>query len=307
MKNEIYLSLCIPTNGVIEWVVPVIESIYAQECDSNKFEVIVTDNGSNDQFRARMLEYVDKYSNFIYQKTDAFMFLNQIEAFKLAKGYLIKFVNHRMTLMPRAVNYLVSFAQQNTKDKPVVYFSNGVLNKKTRLEECNSFDGFVRTLSYWSSWSGGTAIWKRDFENIDLARSFNKLFPHTDIVFFNKTHDHYVIDDTVLMDMLPTDETKKGNYDLFNAFAVEYPAVLNQLYIDKYISRDTYEYVKKQNGIFVSDLYLNYIIRKKACSYRLDGYRNTIGKYYSDWEIKCGIFKLFIKKGFNKLRRIVLG
>lgn len=209
MEKETYLSLCIPTNGVIEWVIPVIESIYAQECDHGQFEVIVTDNGSNDEFRVRMLEIASRYKNFIYRRTDAFMFLNQIEAFKLAKGQLIKFVNHRMILIPGSVKYLVTFAQQNTKDKPVVYFSNGILNKKTKLEECNSFDGFVRTLSYWSSWSGGTAIWKRDFENIDLARPFNKLFPHTDIVFSNKTHDHYMIDDTVLMDTLPTDETKK--------------------------------------------------------------------------------------------------
>ena len=29
------LSLCMPTNGVVEWVFPVLESIYKQGCDNS--------------------------------------------------------------------------------------------------------------------------------------------------------------------------------------------------------------------------------------------------------------------------------
>ena len=44
------LSLCIPTNGISEWVFPVLDSIYNQKVDDSLFEVIVTDNGNNEQF-----------------------------------------------------------------------------------------------------------------------------------------------------------------------------------------------------------------------------------------------------------------
>ena len=48
MENEkLVLSLCLPTNGISEWVFPVLESIYSQNVDESKYEVIVTDNGSS--------------------------------------------------------------------------------------------------------------------------------------------------------------------------------------------------------------------------------------------------------------------
>ncbi|MCR5757842.1 MAG: hypothetical protein K6F95_08040 [Selenomonas sp.] len=37
------LSLCIPTNGIIELVFPVLDSIYAQGEDESLFEVVVCD------------------------------------------------------------------------------------------------------------------------------------------------------------------------------------------------------------------------------------------------------------------------
>ena len=34
------ISLCIPTNGVIEWIFPVLDSIYVQGVEENLFEVV---------------------------------------------------------------------------------------------------------------------------------------------------------------------------------------------------------------------------------------------------------------------------
>ena len=54
------ISLCIPTNGVIEWVFPVLDSIYSQSVDNELFEVVVTDNGNNAEFKARFDEYIEQ-------------------------------------------------------------------------------------------------------------------------------------------------------------------------------------------------------------------------------------------------------
>ena len=267
MNDEVCLSLCIPTNGIIEWVIPTVDSIYASACDPAQFEVIVTDNGSNTEFEGLMHEYEKRYPNFIYKKTNALLFLNQIESFKLANGKLIKFVNHRMTLLPNALDSLICFVEENDEKKPSVYFSNGFLKQDPVRKECRSFDEYVRTLSYWSSWSAGTAIWKSEFDKMDLSREFNRLFPHTDIVFNNRNNSSYIVDDTPLMRNLPADNTKKGSYDLFYAFAVEYPRIIERLHEDGSITRKTLSYVKKKNRRFVSQLYADYVLRKKPCSY----------------------------------------
>lgn len=295
MSKEILLSLCIPTNGVVEWVVQVLESIYNEDYDKSQFEVIITDNGENDEFEKVMKEYCDRYNNCVYKKTSAKMFLNQIEAFKLARGKLIKFVNHRMTLVPGAVEYLCEFVKNNSDSKPVVYFSNGVLKLKPIVKVCGSFDEFVMTMSYWSSWSAGTAIWKKDFDKMDLNKEFNKLFPHTDIVFYNKEASKYIVDDSLLLYEIPSDNTKKGNYDLFNAFAVEYPSIIYSLFKERNITLKTYNTIIRKNSFFVSELYYEYIIRKNPCSYNLDGYENSIGKYYGNFEIKSKAIYIRVK------------
>lgn len=303
MEQKKYLSLCIPTNGIIEWVIPVLNSIY-QNCQrTERFEIVVTDNGNNSEFETEMRKFEDRWDNFVYQKTNAVMFLNQIEAFRLAKGELIKFVNHRMMFVPGAVDYLIDFAERNIERKPVVYFSNGVLNLKGGEQICNSFDAFVQTLSYYSSWSAGTAIWKEHLRKIRMDQDFNTLFPHTDLIFSNRHCGQYIVDDRVLMREIPGDITKKGNYDLFKAFAVEYPMILKSLLQSKDISQSTYESVLKENRKFVSRLYYDYVIRRRPCSYSLKDCHKTIGIIYSRFEIWIDIQKIIRDSVKRKLEK----
>ena len=67
------LSLCIPTNGEIKWVIPVLDSIYAQVNDNNiyEFEVVIEDNGSNQQFKKAIDKYLLKYDNLKYYKSQS--------------------------------------------------------------------------------------------------------------------------------------------------------------------------------------------------------------------------------------------
>ena len=126
-----YISLCIPTNGVIEWVFPVLKSIYEQNVANSLFEVIVTNNGSNDKFDNLMLEYVKRHSNLIYKKTNAVLFHNQLETLKLAKGKYLKFINHRSTLVKGSLSKMIDIIKNNEYIKPIIYFSNNTLNKES--------------------------------------------------------------------------------------------------------------------------------------------------------------------------------
>lgn len=300
MSDELLLSLCIPTNGVCEWVKPVLDSIYAEENPIGDFEVVVTDNGGSQQFCDMMSEYCLKYSNLVYKRTDAAQFTNQIEAFKLAKGKLIKFVNHRMMLLPGALNYLLQFVIDNEKEKPFVYFLDN---------ECagvySDFEQYVKGLSYWSSYSGGTAMWKSDLENIDLSKPFSELFPHIDLIFGKKHAKEYIVDGHQIMKSLLFDETKKGQYNLFFAFAVEYPSIILKLYKEKYISIDTFHAVKKNNFEFIAGLYLDYIILKKPCSYDLSNYKENISVFYNTKEIYFKIFRILINKVKGLVKRLI--
>lgn len=303
MKNRPVLSICIPTNGVAKWVFPVLDSIYKNQVDYSLYEVIVTDNGSDDDFMKQMEEYVKKVPNLVYERTQAFEFLNEIEAYKRAKGDLIKFINHRTMFMEGSLEYLVNFSVANKEKKPIVYFSNGMLEHIKGIQRFETFDMFVRNLSYWSSWSTGMCFWKTDFEQLPSDVEYNILFPHTTILFNEVDRGKYIIDNTILLDEIPTGTTPKGRYNLFFAFAVEYPSIILDLLRKENISISTFEYVVQKNLNFVSDMYVEYIWLKHECSYDLSNSKKSLSVFYSLHEVYVSAIKTLIKKLVKKVMR----
>lgn len=301
MMAKTLVSLCIPTNGITEWVCPVLDSIFRQNVDSDKYEVVVTDNGNDVDFEKIMSGYSEKHSNFVYKKTNAYMFQNQIESFRLAKGDFIKFVNHRMTLNDGALKHIIDFVENNNDKKPIVYFLNGALSTKNPIVECDSFEKFVENLSYWSSWSGGLAIWADDFKKIPENQEFNLYFPHITVLFNEKKRSEYIIDNTPLMKQISVDAIKKGKYNLFKVFAVEYVSVIGDLMRNEDISVQTFLKIKKSILRFVSELYWNFVLRKKECSYILEDNKDYIRVYYNLRLVYWNIIRLFFSTVKNKL------
>ena len=291
MQNTI-LSLCMPTNGVVEWVFPVLDSIFEQGCNSDDFEVIITDNGDNAEFKKRIKEYGLSYRNLHYYETKALPFINEIESYKRANGQLFKFVNHRTKLIKGALQRLIDFAKYNAEKKPIIYFSNGVLERENKSYAYETFDDFVRNLSYWSSWSTGMTIWKEDFEHLpEDVQSFNELFPHTNVLFAERTRGEYIIDNSVIFDEMPQGKKPKGAYDLYYAFGVEYPGIILDLLRDGDITADTFKVVLDGNLEFIAGLYFQYNIRKDYCSYVLSGFNNMLGVFYSRKKLKIKVLK----------------
>lgn len=278
--DEVLLSLCIPTNGIAEWVLPVIDSIYRQAADLRKFEVVVTNNGKDTDFHNKMIEYTSIYSNFVYAKNDSVGFTNQIECFKLAKGKLIKFVNHRMLLNKGTLDYLISFVEKYKEYKPVVYFSNGELMLSNEKKQFDEFETFMRVLGYWSSWSAGVAVWKKDLERINFTQKYSDIFPHTIFLFCNTQAELYIIDDKPIFTEIVISQNKKGKYNIFYAFAVEYPNILMRLCVENKISITTFLQIKNRISNLLSSFYVNYVIRKIDCSYSVDDYRKYISVYF---------------------------
>jgi glycosyltransferase involved in cell wall biosynthesis len=69
--GNLYLSICIPTNGRIEIVRQTLDSIY-KECkvDFVDFEVVLSDNSNNDELLLLLEEY-KQFPNIIYSKTNS--------------------------------------------------------------------------------------------------------------------------------------------------------------------------------------------------------------------------------------------
>ena len=297
-NGQIPLSLCIPANGVTDWVEPVLESIYAQDVTEDAFEVVVTDNGDNADFYDMMQRWCAAHNNIRYRKTTAQGFLYQIECFQDAEGEYIKFVNHRMMLKEGALQHLLDFVTANRENKTICYFLNGCL-PLPEISKYDDFDGFVRALSYYSSWSAGLGVWKTDFMSFAQSHIYNKLFPHTDMLLHNYTKRCYIIDNYNLMKSLPENHPK-GKYNLFYAFAVEYPGIINNLYRNGDISIQTLLYVKKDLLKFLADLYIDYCILHRNCSYDLSGIWQNVDIYFGRDKFLLKVILRFAKRVIKK-------
>lgn len=280
----IYLSLCIPTNGVSEWVFPVLDSIFNQNADEALYEVIVTDNGDNEDFHAVMSNYALKHENLTYRKTNAFLFQNQIEALRIAKGEFLKFVNHRAVLEEGAIQWMLDVIRENINVKPVIYLSNGVLGLHGR-NEYFSFDDFVRGLKHYASWTTGVGVWRSDFERIPKDWVYNKISPHSDVLFFERHKSRYVIDDRVWSHEIDSSHKNKGTYDLYKAFAVEEIAVTLGLFLDGDIGSETLKTVIEAYKNFVAFCYWSFNVKHEPCSYKIDGFNDAMGVFMGKREI----------------------
>lgn len=298
------ISLCLPTNGVIEWVFPVLDSIYAQDADLSLYEVVVTDNGQNDAFYQRMTRYAQEHENLIYRKTDAVLFHNQLEALKLARGQFLKLINHRSPLVEGALAKMIDLVRTHSAKKPVIYMANG---SRKESYYCKTFDEFVRNLGSIASWTGGVGIWKSDYDSLPQDLRIDRISPHSCILFSVRKDRDFLIDNSVFCRELDKDHSKKGSYDLFKAFGVEELAITQNLFIDGDITADTLKAVKKEYGRFVSSQYLDFCIQKHPCSYNLDGFDDAMGIYFNKKAILINAYWMACKAFLSRLKNAIPG
>lgn len=304
MEKKPLVSLCMPTNGVIDWVFPVLESIYSQDVDNDLFEVVITDNGDNAAFKETIRTFADSHANLCYYETDALPFINEIEAYKRANGELIKYVNHRTKLVNGTLDKLINISEKYISEKPIIYFANGNLKKEHKIYKYDSFDDFVRNLSFYSTWSTGMTIWKEDFEKLPKdVSSFNELYPHTNVLFNERHRGKYFISNEVIFDEIPQGKKPKGNYDYFYAFGVDYLSIILDLYRDGDITIKTFQVVVDENLDFLADSYINYCILHQYCSYDLSGFKDMLGVYYTKKRFFRRVLRRFYMRCGNKIVR----
>ncbi len=298
------ISLCMPTNGISEWVFPVLESIYAQNIKQKWFEVIVADNGNNRKFRKEMEAYAAGHENLYYYPSGTNEFMSEPDAYRHARGVFIKFLNHRTRLTDGALRYWLRFVKKYESEKPVIYFTNGVLKRKKKVTTVKDFSSFVRELGIYSSWSTGMAFWKEDFDRIPDSERYHELYPHTNILFSRRDAKTYMIDDSILLDEMPSGDRHKGTYNLFYAFAVDYPQILLDLVRDGDLRICDFAHVKKKNRAFVQELYYQYIVKKMPCTYDLSGYKKACGVFYSMAAVRMGVPGLLLKDSARLAKRM---
>lgn len=293
MDNQVLLSLCIPTNGAVNWILPVINSIYTQEYDNSKFEVVITDNGKDSQ----LPEHIAKlnYPNLRYKQTDDEGFLNLVTCLKEGRGLFCKMINHRSVMLPGSIADMVSVIEKYKESQPIIYWADGHA-KGDEMIECEDIDSFLKHLSYWASWSAGIGFWKEDVQNINSV-VLNDMFPNASLLFDLRHNSSYVIWNKHYQKM--EDDSGKGGYDLFKTFGVIFLDLINVLRIQKRITDATFVFVKKDLYKFLTNLYLLEVLLPTKHTFILENIPQSLDVYYGRyyyWKMRMVCFLRKIKR-----------
>lgn len=301
MDKQPLLSLCIPTNGAVKWVLPVIDSIYAQNYDNTCFEVVVTDNGKDSELPKHIGKY-QQYANFRYYQTKDEGFLNLVTSLKKGNGYFCKMINHRCTMLPGSIEGMVALVDKYKDSQPTIYCSNAMLSLKEEIVECANTDSFVNTLSYWSSWSAGIGFWHKDIEHIDNV-VLNEMFPNASLLFYLRGESSYVICNKKFYQT--GDDTGKGGYNLYETFAVTFLDLLSILRSEGRIRISTFIKVKKDLYHFLRRLYLSEVLFPTKHTFILENIEEYMAVYYGDYYYKQMV--RWAKKHFfySKIKAII--
>ena len=272
------LSLCIPTNGATECVIPAIESIYSQNIDNSIFEVVITDNGDGDTLKKALEAY--SFSNLHYYQTSSSGFTNQIDAFEKCSGLFCKMLNHRSRMLPGSINNLLNLIEKYKDEKPIIYCAERRMSSEPIIE-CGNLDEFVGKMSYFISWSAGTGAWKSDIENL-REKKINDMFPHTVFLFELRQESKYVIWNE-MYEVLASD-TGKGGYDVFHTFSVTLLDLLSDLRIHNRISLGTFVSVKKGLLRFLRKVYYEDVVLPTRHTYIITNIKSNLSVYYGPFE-----------------------
>lgn len=278
--NKPLLSICLPTNGAVQFVTNALDSIYTQEdADKSKYEVFITDNGQDSKLEAALEPYM-KYGNLRYLKTNDKGFLNLITCLKLGRGFFCKMLNHRSVLLPGSIQAWIEMVEQYKETQPVIYCSDHSI-KGDYIIECHNFDTFIREMSYYSSWSAGIGVWDKDKQILDKIEC-NEMFPNASLLFEMRQDGEYVIWNKKYQNMM--DEPTKGGYNIFHTFGVIYLDLLKDLENRGRITNATFNVVRKELLKFLSGWYYSLCLRKNSYTFDTSGMERHMQVYYTKSE-----------------------
>lgn len=283
MKDPI-LSICIPTYNRLDILRNTIASIYADldGVELDDFEVVISDNSKEHTTQPVVAEF--DYKNLHYFITECEGFKNSFYALSYGKGDFLKLNNNYTMFRRGTLKFLINQLKSLRDTQTQVIYTNGLRQKKTIIHYQN-FNDYMAGLSYFCSWSAGYGMWKVDFDRVKDHVELDKFFPQTSLLLSQDYKKSFALDDRVLFE--DQHVPKKGGYNIFKVFSVDFVSLITGAYSSHKISERTYKKIK-------SDLLYQYLSVRyfKTVIAHLDNFEHTnikqsITTSYTLWQYYC--------------------
>jgi glycosyltransferase involved in cell wall biosynthesis len=217
-------------------------SIIAQNVfvQTEKIEIVVSDNGSNDGTREYLNELILLYPNKIrifLSEVNRGANANFLKVLDGGTGKYLKLNNDTQMHMNGSLDFMLGEIEQYGWKENILFFSH--LNEHSRLVEIyKDLNLFIKDYSYWTTWTALFCISRDQFNKVKhFFESSKCYFPHVAAIYnLIIEHEYSVKIITKEGVFVPIEPKGKGGYDLVEAFVDEYFFMLKGLYEKKFIT-----------------------------------------------------------------------
>lgn len=305
VKDNILLSICIPTFNRDDYLTNTLNSIVNQAKFPASCEVIISDNNSTDSTRAIGEFFSKKYSNVRYYRNGANIGAesNFLKLLDYGYGKYLKLHSDKACFYENKLDELVKDIENSDHD--VIFLLNENRGKQidTGIIECNNFDQFVQTVSYWSTWMCGIILKNEEYRKLKSKdRAIGSYLNQTDIMFrmLAQCKSSLIINEKMLYEQ----ETKsKGGYNLFEVFVSNYLGFYQDYLQKGILSMNTYQ--KEKINLLINFIFPWYtrriLINDKRYQFDISkAYRTIIKQYWN--EPRLFLYPVYLlKKGISEI------
>lgn len=291
MNNNILLSICIPTYNRCDILDQTLSILFANPDFDERIEVIVSDNCSTD----KTADVVAKYAVVRYYRNETnIRDCNYSRVLSYARGKYIKLFNDTLHFLPGVLGRMLTRIEQHCHDNKNLFFYSNVLKNIDCCLEIDSQAGFLKEVTYFSTWIANFGVWRSDFERLSNKDRYAELqFAQVDWSYKLVSEKSCVIYFENMFEVVTPN--KKGGYNIFDVFINKYLYIIKQQDLSKIAyEREKYRLCR----YFISPWLITLLITNRD-SYNFDinkMFRIIFKKYWYEPYLYLMFFIFLLKK-----------
>lgn len=311
-KNNLLLSICIPTFNRAEILCRTIEKLLSLEAFDSEVELIISDNASTDNTNIIVNNILSKYEDkqIVYHRNNTNVKdLNFYVALTLGTGKYLKLFNDYTYFNNEMLILIKKYIRDFENKSANLMFYNNLRVKGMKVGEAldiYSLNEFQKIVNNKVTWISNFGCWKKDLIDIEKLKADPKLqLLQMEWAFHLVVNRKYTKIINSTYNCIPLELGKRTPYNFFVPHVVNYYKIIENYKNNGEISVSTICYDKHRVlSDFVGYKIIEYLIIKNDSDFELkDSWKIIFSHFYNIPYLyfllaKGGLmkFKSFIKK-----------
>ena len=178
MKNELLLSICIPTYNRPYLIRDLLNSVISKKVDPKYYEICISDDSTNDDTEKIVNEFLDLNNNIniVYRHIEPLdSYMNILNSLKMGKGKYLKLVSDYCYFLENTLSDMIEKIKKYNVSKPLIFWLDKSEDDFDVVESFRDLNDFIVNNKIMITWAKCFGIWKQDFDKAILNAEIDRV------------------------------------------------------------------------------------------------------------------------------------